>query len=279
MKYIMLYVGIAGYKRSGKDTVCQILIEELAKLNITAERRALADSLKEEVAKFLSEYFFQGYSYEQYLEWMQGQGENDRKEQFRLLMQWWGTEGRRMLIRDNYWLLELEKYANNVKSSVLIIPDVRFRNEVNLVKDHKGISVYVNRPGFGGENHPSEKDLDEYKDWNFPIDNSGDMEHLRNQVIELANLIHSSMVFEKDVADTTKFFRDTYELKPPFYDLETGEEVDSKLVEIEYKFIEGDGIIARGKINNKWFEGYVLKFNTINREHTIFSSDGFKDKF
>ena len=188
----MLYIGIAGYKRSGKDTVCKLLIEELSKLSITAERRALADALKEEIAKFLSEEFCSKYSYTQYMEWMSG----PNKEQYRLLMQWWGTEGRRMLIADDYWLQELEDHASYVKSAVLIVPDVRFKNEVNFIKKQKGLNVYVNRPGFVGENHPSEKDLDDFNGWDYYIYNDKAIEDLKDQVRELAMLIHSRMVIE-----------------------------------------------------------------------------------
>ena len=185
----MFHVGIAGYKRSGKDTVAQMLIEELQALNITVERRAFADSLKEEVAHFLSEYFAPEKSYEDYLDIMHSDG--TEKEQFRYLMQWWGTEGRRMMVDDNYWMDRVSEYAKNSKYAVIITPDVRFKNEINYIKNRKGIVINVIRPGAVSSEHASENDINDYEGWDYTIHNTSDIVALRGQVQQIAEMLHS----------------------------------------------------------------------------------------
>lgn len=65
-----------------------------------------------------------------------------------------------------------------------IISDLRFKNELKAVKDRNGIVVKVTRPETDKQagNHPSETELDSYKQWDWVFDNSKDLEHLNEQV-------------------------------------------------------------------------------------------------
>lgn len=202
----MIYIGIAGCMRSGKDTVAKLLMEELGKLNIISERRAFADSLKEEIAHFLHDHFEPKYSYEYYLAQMYA---DETKEQYRLLMKWWGTEGRRYLCDKEYWLKRLDSWAINSSAAVLTIPDVRFINEIDFIKQKKGLIVLVNRPLHWSsriirafltflhivikDNHISENDFLNNKNWDYVIDNSKDIEYIREQVKQLVLLLCSSL--------------------------------------------------------------------------------------
>lgn len=48
-----LIVGLSGLARSGKDTFCALLVEELGKIGLRAKRFALADDLKAELRDFI----------------------------------------------------------------------------------------------------------------------------------------------------------------------------------------------------------------------------------
>jgi len=104
-------IGITGFKRSGKDTVAQILVELEGYV-----RLAFADALKQEVAAFL------GISLD----------ELERgKETWRSVLQLHGCAARAV---DSYhWikLVEDKWYANCPKRAV--ISDVRFENEAEWV--------------------------------------------------------------------------------------------------------------------------------------------------
>ena len=193
----MLHIGIAGYKRSGKDTVAEMLIEELQSLNIAAKRRAFADSLKEECAKTMSPIV--GIEYDELLR--QFHGETEEKERWRMLLQWWGTEFRRY-DNDNYWMDLVAEYSKQSNCAVLITPDVRFKNEIKFIKDRQGISVKVTRTGIeSSDEHSSEKDIKDFDNWDYQIYNTSDLIALRGQVQQLAELLHSSLttsVFDND---------------------------------------------------------------------------------
>lgn len=187
------YVGIAGYKRSGKDTVAKILIEELENVNVHAIRRALADALKEECASMMSreinraaelyadKYDFEVPSKEEFFTRMNS---DEYKETYRLLMQFWGTEWARQHIRDDYWLRAVEDYIESMDANVAIIPDVRFPNEVTFCHEHGGIVVNVVRPGATTSGHSSENALDGCNEFNAMLDNSSDIDYLRQQIKE-----------------------------------------------------------------------------------------------
>lgn len=139
-----LLIGISGKKRSGKDTLCQSLLNRLD----NSVRVAFADQLKEEVAEAC------GVSLE-YLE--------HHKANFRYILQGWGTEFRRQLTGLNYWIEQLDNCvaAWHLGSDFIIIPDVRFQNEHAYVKQNGGIMIRINRPDMvSTDTHPSETDLD-----------------------------------------------------------------------------------------------------------------------
>ena len=68
-----------------------------------------------------------------------------------------------------------------------IITDVRFPNEADSVLNHGGILIRVNRDGDTG-NHPSETGLDNWKLWNYVIDNNGSIFDLIIKIEEILKL-------------------------------------------------------------------------------------------
>jgi hypothetical protein len=138
-----LYVGLTGYARSGKDTICKHLKEELNKRGIPFERFALADSLKEEVSEFCSDnYFINPISCS-----------DQQKEKIRPFLIFHGNL-KRELSDGSYWCMKLDqkiRYSHKIdKPHIICITDIRYAeleyDELNWLKDHKhSYLIYINR--------------------------------------------------------------------------------------------------------------------------------------
>lgn len=70
-----------------------------------------------------------------------------------------------------------------------IITDIRFPNEVKAIKDRDGVVIRINRNWAGiiskEDTHPSETSLDTYKDFDYVINNDGDMNTLIDKVRDM----------------------------------------------------------------------------------------------
>lgn len=137
----MKLYGIMGAARSGKNTVASLVAESGARVRCIA----FADALKDEVCAAL------GIT----------RAELDvDKERFRPILQWWGTEWRRAQ-NPNYWLEKLAAALPWHEDVNLFVPDVRFQNEAELIRNLGGTLIRVDRPGgpvIHGMEHPSEND-------------------------------------------------------------------------------------------------------------------------
>jgi len=124
--YTMRILGLTGRMKSGKDTCYEILKKQLAPLPVV--RLGFADALKDDICKFVG---------------VKRDFIEQHKNNFRLLMQAYGTDVRRQLFGDDYWILRfaqtLEAYINaDVPPYLVVIPDVRFQNEANFIKQLSG---------------------------------------------------------------------------------------------------------------------------------------------
>ncbi|MCB1711621.1 MAG: hypothetical protein KDH96_03810, partial [Candidatus Riesia sp.] len=101
----------------------------------------------------------------------------------REIMQKMGTEVGRS-IHENAWVNAL---FNKYEDQWWIIPDTRFPNEAQAIKNRGGKLIRVNRviTSIVEDIHPSETSLDKYTDWDFVIDNNGTREELEEKVIEI----------------------------------------------------------------------------------------------
>lgn len=170
----LFVVGIAGKAKAGKTTLANAIREQLMFSPhefIICTILSLADPLKDEcaMATQLPRAWFDDPTY---------------KETLRPLMQWWGTEFRRNGLLggcNRYWIdkarnkiIEVEEEALRLattdsgdahvpKAVVVLIPDVRFPNEVELIHEFK-YGLMVNLEAVGAEetshsSHASEKGL------------------------------------------------------------------------------------------------------------------------
>jgi hypothetical protein len=110
----------------------------------------------------------------------------------RRILQWWGTEYRRDQDPDYWtkaWGRKVSEY--DVEQMYVLVDDVRFMNELNVIKEHGGLIVKIERPGFdGANNHASETSLDDYTAWDGKILNDGTLEEFKQKAeVLVASLV------------------------------------------------------------------------------------------
>ena len=192
----MIIIGLGYEKGVGKDTVAQMIMSHFTAAHIPALRRAFADALKEECAQMVAEYFNLDASI------VLAEMHSDDpgvKQRWRLLMQWWGSEGWRHEDRD-HWIkvlrlwIEVKETANKALAdkTFLFIPDVRFQNEAEFIKRNGGLLIRVERPGCGGQDsHASENDLVNYTGWDARISNDDSWSVLERKAYEMYTWLRS----------------------------------------------------------------------------------------
>jgi len=142
----MHIIGLTGRKRSGKDTVARFIMDMVP----DSERLAFADPLKEEVAAAC------GVSVA-YIE--------AHKENFRLILQGWGTDFRRELSDPEHWIKQMRReiaIAVACDTPLAVVTDVRFPDEAEALRRLGAVIIRVVRPATrNGDHHPSETNTDE----------------------------------------------------------------------------------------------------------------------
>jgi len=207
-----MIIGFAGKAASGKTTAAKFLVEQTS-LNIQVI--PMATVLREEVVSFLKQagaedYVDLVYGDQQdkvtvfYLDpdramaacsnWADFLRANaDIQDRARLsavtvrrILQWWGTEFRRAQDPD-YWTKAWERKLATVDldATHVLVDDVRFVNELNVIKKHGGRFVRIIRPGFdGANNHSSENSLDDYQGWDLVLDNDGTLAEFKQKLTD-----------------------------------------------------------------------------------------------
>ncbi|WP_321365469.1 hypothetical protein [uncultured Desulfuromusa sp.] len=102
----------------------------------------------------------------------------------RRILQWWGTEFRRAQDPD-YWTKAWEKKLQgyDLKNTHILVDDVRFVNELEIIEKQGGVFIKIERPGFNGaNNHSSENSLDDYDAWDLVILNDASLKEFNQQV-------------------------------------------------------------------------------------------------
>jgi uncharacterized Fe-S cluster-containing radical SAM superfamily protein len=195
-------VCISGRMRHGKDEFSRALGTSLEARGYRVYRRAMGDALKEQCAGILAQVLEDHPKwgklglhdrYEKLLAIMHGGG--PEKEQFRGLMQWWGTEFKRGLYWDDYWVRIHQQWVQEKGRKhkdtpiVVLVPDVRFPNETEYIRQAGGLLFRVERPiPIPANEHVGEKMLDTWTDWDAVIENNGTLEDLVRNAQAMANL-------------------------------------------------------------------------------------------
>jgi len=165
----MKVIGFTGYKQSGKDTAAR----ELSRILLPQHSVQInfADALKDEVcmACKITRQFL-----------------DEHKDNFRLIMQGYGTDFRRKLHGEQYWILKWLERVNKLAPvpAYLLCTDVRFINEAAVVRRLGGTLIRVERPGVFSDGHASETEQRELHA-DFTVHNDGTVEDLKAKLKNL----------------------------------------------------------------------------------------------
>ena len=184
-----LIIGISGRKQSGKTTLSDYLYKKIKRKKITVKQYSFATILKDYVChKVLGVPLKNLYGTDtekdkvtEYL-WdnlpLSIRVENSREKNIyggacprigfmtsRELMQIVGTDIFRKYFDQNIWVNACLRQIKEEQIDLSIINDVRFHSEVDFIVKQKGIIIRLLR-SVDKDEHPSEKDLDDY-DFDF----------------------------------------------------------------------------------------------------------------
>jgi hypothetical protein len=193
----MLVVGIAGKKRAGKNTVAEMVVDQwhgadvyalvvgfASLMKLSAMRAlgfdfeehgdlvALADSVKDHQRPFIA------------VSWYDERGVvvGHHRLTARRYLQLYGTEAHREIFGDDFWVRALFDSPHLEGVDLLVIPDVRFDNEAQAIRDRGGVVWEVIRDLEGVvDGHVSEDGLSPDL-IDRVIDNQGTLDDLRNHV-------------------------------------------------------------------------------------------------
>lgn len=169
MNHPTALIGIAGFKRSGKDT----LARALRKLN-RYDVIGMSDAIVGEVEAIT------GFEISDAMKEQAVPGSPDMT--FRDLLVRHGTQRRQML--KSYWI---DKMAATVASSFLaghgaIVTGVRIAEEFQWIRHNGGQLVWLSRPGFDSDGSYTEEDQAHLCD--VHVVNDGDIDQVANRVLD-----------------------------------------------------------------------------------------------
>ena len=193
-----MIVSISGKIGSGKDTIADIIMQYTPYHNW--EVKKFAGKLKD-IAEILSGVPKINFEDQEFKKQDMG---SEWGMTYRDLLQKLGTEAMRNGLHENVWVNalfadyrpindELRQSMGNVidysncEWPNWIITDCRFPNELEAVKNRKGLTIKVIRDSGNtiGTTHASETALDYYTNWDYVIDNNGSIEDLRQQILNI----------------------------------------------------------------------------------------------
>jgi len=184
----MRFIGLGHRKGTGKDTLANMLVEEIrVKHRTAAVKLSFADGIKD-----LSYSMFERYGLKegQYYE----QNEDTREEKEQPIGGVLGDLTPRDIyikvgqfmrsIDEDYWVTDLFHRADAFNAgkacpAVVVVPDVRFPNEIKKFKREGYPLIKVTNPRIADTNDVCDDALDGFDDWDHLVVNSGSLHALR----------------------------------------------------------------------------------------------------
>jgi len=178
-------IGLSGRAGVGKDEIAKIL----GKFGYI--RVAFADKLKEEVDFAILTGYRPPELDPDIVEAMDQMKvgevwEKPTKPHVRVVLQYWGTEYRRKHFGEDYWVDQVERIIRSEEFAYFVVSDVRFENEVDMIRRLGGrvFKVERNVDEVGIPGHASEKNVDKLY-YDDKICNNGTLEELRETVLNV----------------------------------------------------------------------------------------------
>lgn len=181
-----LLIGIHGKAGAGKDTLASILC---AKSDPRCEVFHFAWPLKRVVSAIYELDMYHLEDREAKEKTLERLGKSPRQ-----IMQYVGTEVMREHLGETVFLNAMShRIAKHPDARVIIIPDTRFPNELEYIRDNGGITVKVTRPdalrqGTVHSSHATEREIPD-EEFDYIFTNDGDLSELEKKVMKFANEI------------------------------------------------------------------------------------------
>lgn len=178
-------VGLAGYATSGKDTVASMLVKNRGFVKI-----AFADLLRQAVRALNPIVAYQSLfpTEIRVRDALVAYGYDESKVKFpeyRRLLQAMGTEVGREIFGEDFWVDYTMRKVHSLEANFVVIPDVRFFNEAQAIRNTGGEVIRIDRLRTTAVNeHISEHALDTYT-FDFTIDNDGTLADLEEKVLKI----------------------------------------------------------------------------------------------
>ena len=196
-----MIIGITGKAQSGKDTACRIVqlintvdydcacsegegekyildnVDNILPITCMWEKHAFADKLKECASIILGvpRFMFESGEFKESFTSLPLSNKEGEPMTNREFLQYFGTEVGRSIDKD-LWIKALMYSYGRDKESHWIIPDVRFPNEADAIRNAGGVLWKIEREGSGAGNHISEKLIDDIM-VDIIIENNLDMKY------------------------------------------------------------------------------------------------------
>lgn len=183
----MKIIGLGHYSRTGKDSTANAILDHLEKIapGIRAKKISFAWKLKQ-VSHEL--YAWAGLRDPQFYDTPEGEKLRDvvLPAIGKTPVEIWVIVGN--LFRDHVHVGTWIDYVlrNDHQLDVLVIPDVRYPNEVEALRQLDAKLVKVVRPGYGPKDTVADKALMHYQDWDYVIGASGEIVELQTWASEFA---------------------------------------------------------------------------------------------
>ncbi|CAH6421339.1 Kinase [uncultured virus] len=179
-----MIIGILGEKSSGKDTCADYLVNDF-----NFKKEIIAKPLKK-VLKILFN-FSDEQLYGDSKELIDANWGNSP----RVILQYLGTDIFRKdiqkilpNIKDNFWINKIYHKYKFDKDTKMVISDVRFQNEVDVIHSMGGKILKIKRRSLNNnDNHESEKYIDLIDNYDFLLENDGTKEELYAKINEILN--------------------------------------------------------------------------------------------
>lgn len=199
------YIGVRGAKRAGKDLFTTFLFNSLSErfYNRPVVRTSFAKNLRKAVALIFgfSEEFVFSDDFKPFvteIHALRGDHLFNHKKPLtgRELLQYFGSEICREMDNDCWARAPFFTTECEHNNALCFITDLRFPNEVKQLQRHRSFIIKVERPGFDGDDHISERALDDFNNDDFIITNSGTIEDLAEEANKIAAVIAGRLTSE-----------------------------------------------------------------------------------